>query len=506
MKLIQSFWSLPCLASSKSDSYELCGGWPNERLHAMSWALSKLTLSKHHPEMKSSLHTDKTGSDWLINKIGLEYDEVIVDFAKLNKRDSKFWALGKIMAYSKQTEPFLHVDSDIYIWEPFDQKIMKKKLIAQNVETGHDIYRKVFDEVKSNQIMLPNFEVDDMFSAVNAGVLGGQDISFFQDYCKVVLDFISLNSDLISKLPLADYYNMFFEQFFFAQMAKQKYGSLNQIGTVLEENKGFLHNVTRFGLVPQVNNYIHMIGQSKANLELASHIEQRLLFEFPEVYKRIDSLYPQCNRSTNHYLLLKNNEKYPFSHLQLETLCHLKAKHSEYEIEEILELNFENPNYNKLWDLYQVERGMGELSKDSLTLRSEMLKDLYQNSVDAFLEKDFVINQNTCEVVFLYGEFEGEINQDVLKTIASSSPYKSSIADQSLHPYLLSITNDDLHITKLKNWFTVFYLLYQRAMKGNEIIAQLLNDSATIKSENLKLGIYEFLTAQCFIYNRIKLN
>ena len=49
----------------------------------------------------------------------------------LNEYDENLWALAKIKAYQTMNVPFLHVDGDVFIWKPFDSKLLASGLIAQ---------------------------------------------------------------------------------------------------------------------------------------------------------------------------------------------------------------------------------------------------------------------------------------------------------------------------------------------------------------------------------------
>tara|TARA_B110000908_G_scaffold172725_1_gene242401 strand:- start:7974 stop:8471 length:498 start_codon:yes stop_codon:yes gene_type:complete len=149
MKIVQTFWS-----GNSKDIIKDTFGWYAPEYHLMSWALSCLQLRKFYDNVV--LYTDEKGYELLINYLKLPYTKVIVNLDELNKDDSDLWALSKIHTYSKQDEPFLHVDGDVFIWEAFNKDIMKANLIAQNKEIGTaHFYESMFDSIEQELIYLP---------------------------------------------------------------------------------------------------------------------------------------------------------------------------------------------------------------------------------------------------------------------------------------------------------------------------------------------------------------
>jgi hypothetical protein len=84
MKIVQTYWSAPATKNSKDDENgHNTGGWPSEKYHAFSRALSSLKFKQFYPERV--LYVDKGGEDWLINKLGLYYSEVLCTLDSLIK-------------------------------------------------------------------------------------------------------------------------------------------------------------------------------------------------------------------------------------------------------------------------------------------------------------------------------------------------------------------------------------------------------------------------------------
>lgn len=114
IRIIQTFWS------GGHDPLECGYGWNHAEHNLMSWALSCHSLRRHYSQVE--LYTDQRGYDVLIGKLRLPYTKVHVVYD-----DSlclpQHWALAKIRTYAIQTEPFLHVDGDIYAPVPFSKEV-----------------------------------------------------------------------------------------------------------------------------------------------------------------------------------------------------------------------------------------------------------------------------------------------------------------------------------------------------------------------------------------------
>ena len=84
----------------------------------MSWALSCLQLNKFYNNVE--LITDSRGKELLIDKLKLPYKNVRIELDNLNFDCSpQLWVTNKIYSYTLHNEPFLNVDGDVYIFQPF---------------------------------------------------------------------------------------------------------------------------------------------------------------------------------------------------------------------------------------------------------------------------------------------------------------------------------------------------------------------------------------------------
>lgn len=290
MKIIQSFWTKPFLKSADSlkDS-RLNGGWPARKYNYFSWALSCLQLRKFYPEVE--LITDELGEFLLIDKLGLPYTNVIADMNKLDHHHPGLWALGKIYAYSIQEKPFLHVDSDIFIWNGFEDRIINAGLTAQNLESQSPVYVETFHEICEKFNYVPPYirglSGVKNIACSNAGILGGTDIAFFKHYTNEIFRFLNENYDYIlnnvHRLNTA-YMNVVYEQIFFLKLAHL---ANKEITYLFPDCIDFPDYVGYFHAAEKNGGYMHCLGVFKQGKHVCSMLELKLKTLYPEYYYRI---------------------------------------------------------------------------------------------------------------------------------------------------------------------------------------------------------------------------
>ena len=106
MRAVWSFWSSPFQCYYQ-------GSWSSPLHHMLSWIVSVHAARKHYSE--TVLITDRAGKRLLVEQLGLPFSEISVELERLREHDRGWWVLGKIVAYSIQTDPFVHIDSDVYL-------------------------------------------------------------------------------------------------------------------------------------------------------------------------------------------------------------------------------------------------------------------------------------------------------------------------------------------------------------------------------------------------------
>ena len=202
MQAVWSFWSKPY--------YERQGStWPSHKHYLYSWALS-LECAKRQFN-KTVLYTDDAGAELLIDELKLPFSKVSTSLNNINHFDSAWWAAGKLYTYSKQNSPFLHIDSDVYLWNDLPNHFQRAAVIGQNPEyfqldscwyqpekfdtiiaSGHWIPEEViwYRKQKHNQM------------AVCCGIFGGNNIEIIRRYAKQALKLAEYSLTKEEYLPL----------------------------------------------------------------------------------------------------------------------------------------------------------------------------------------------------------------------------------------------------------------------------------------------------------------
>jgi len=266
-------------------------GWAAPEYHLMGWALSCLQLKKLYG--KVDLYCNSVAAELLIDKLELPYNSVYITHDNLKIADEKLWALPKIFTYGLQEKPFLHVDGDVFLFEKFPESLLNSELIAQNVEEATNYYLDTQKELMKHFTWFPKCVKSDFNStipikAVNAGILGGNNIEFIKEYTNLAFEYIRQNVQHFSSLN-ADRFNVFFEQHLFYSLAKEKKIPIEVLikDTIMDNQYQHLGD---FHEVPCKKNYLHLLGQYKKDEHTCRQMALKLRQLYPEYYFKIISL------------------------------------------------------------------------------------------------------------------------------------------------------------------------------------------------------------------------
>ena len=287
MKIVQSSWSC-----NQKDLLTFKAGWYAPEYHLMGWTLSCLQLTKYYEGVV--LHADGVMATMLIDTLHLPYTNVICDLDKLNNYHPQLWALPKIHTYSQQDTPFLHIDGDVMIWKPFEDKLLNSGLIAQNIEKATVYYENMMRSLKAGLIYIPSEiiaegEKGNPVCSYNAGIFGGTDVEFFKSYANKAIAFIDRNVSCFSNIDV-DAFNILFEQYLFHSMVHQGNKKVSLLfDEIIGDNEyiGF----GDFAEVPHNKQYLHLIGTYKRNPRVCEQLANRLRQDYPEFYYRIIALF-----------------------------------------------------------------------------------------------------------------------------------------------------------------------------------------------------------------------
>ena len=142
MKCVYSFWSKPFLANINpqlpsasanigSNSY---AGFSSFEDFLYSWVLSAELSAQHYREIE--LVTDTYGKSLFIEQLKLPFTSVNTILNHVPEHVShKHWSFSKIVAYTCQKEPFVHIDADVYLWKRLPPRVENASIFGQNTES-----------------------------------------------------------------------------------------------------------------------------------------------------------------------------------------------------------------------------------------------------------------------------------------------------------------------------------------------------------------------------------
>ena len=291
MRAVWSFWTRPFRAHHHRH-------WLSETHHLLSWVLSVQTARRHF--RATSLITDDAGARMLVDGVGLQFDHISTELNTLEHEDSDRWCLGKLHAYRAQTEPFVHIDSDCFLWNPLPERMTSAGLLAQNPEefeySGDSYYRPrlVGHILDSEGAWIPDemrwYMARRGNAAVNCGVLGGNQLDFIQQYAEsgIRLALDPANRGGWSRLTDKVYYdNLIVEQYLLA--ACIEYARASRGGPHRGLDVQYLFDSTGDAYEPDRAahaGFTHLIGYAKSTPDIARRLEARVHRDYPDYYER----------------------------------------------------------------------------------------------------------------------------------------------------------------------------------------------------------------------------
>ncbi|MCW3464494.1 DUF6734 family protein [Chitinophaga nivalis] len=305
MKIVQTLWSKPGLNAN----------WLDTRFHYLSWALSCLQLRKYYDNVE--LYTDELGKYLLIDCFKLPYTKVHITLEEV-PYPTYLWAVPKILTYSLQTGPFLHIDGDAFLFKKIPEDfVYAHDFIFQNEEIDSSqkdgFYFKMFTDlftIKPQEALPEWIRAIDMkeIRAFNAGILGGSNMAFFKEYTAAAFAFLAEEKTTIEQFKQPQFATHMSEQVLPAYMKKDpRFKSavlfepdhlpgfyIPAAETIFDEahfpQTPLSYDYTRldeFGISPYGRKYIHLTGTKKRSLLVCKQIAKRLLNDYPEYYQRI---------------------------------------------------------------------------------------------------------------------------------------------------------------------------------------------------------------------------
>lgn len=268
------------------------------------------------------LYTDKKTAN-IVREIGLEYDEI--DDTLLDEFRTKTFSIPKLIVYSVQKEPFLHIDLDTFIFHKID--LEDKGLSFSNYNEGINYVTKIDNSLIGfyNTYLGSTFELIDKLDPnfvkhiyiddiPNMSIFGGYNYELISKATKYCLDLYDQHKDFFDM----KFYNAcIIEQLFiptamrmFDDTAKFRYFYGNRININFQfsndineeypfyievhdkDTKIIKNNVDLFDCIEyDFNGFMHLCGSKKFN-KIMYIIRGKIILELGgyNYIKKIDEL------------------------------------------------------------------------------------------------------------------------------------------------------------------------------------------------------------------------
>lgn len=263
----------------------MTGGFLDEQAYACSIILS-IMLAKENIGCVE-VYTDTVGKS-LIKSLDLPVDKIHVVYDDFDY-PHPLWVVSKLLTFSVQKEPFIHLDLDAYLWKPLPERMAGAALVAQSSEENWSSYKQGLRHLMTNAKWVPDFikthwnNHQEKVFALNAGAYGGADIETIQFVSKAALETINHpdNKPMFDEL-LKNTTNMgsvfwgfpiILEQYFMGVYCQQKNIDLRYV--LSEEEAPY---------------FTHLMAESKRNVENTVNLKNKVLERYPHnFFKFLDS-------------------------------------------------------------------------------------------------------------------------------------------------------------------------------------------------------------------------
>ena len=289
MNAVWSFWTKPYFAENGS---RWCSHWHSERFHWLAWGLSVYAAALHYP--KTSLFTDDEGARILVDALDLPFRHVSTALNALKDEDPEWWALGKIETYRQQESPFVHVDTDVFLWRPFSDELETADVFAQNPEPISPEFSCYYPEELERAIgdgWLP-----EEWSAYRAhggraeccGVFGGNLVDFIHRYATAAVRLVTdpRNRRGLATLGSRNGHMILVEQYLlsaFYEFHREREGIEMRYVFPTIEHAYRPECATQAG-------FTHLASSAKQDASVCAAVEARVKQDLPRFYERCMAL------------------------------------------------------------------------------------------------------------------------------------------------------------------------------------------------------------------------
>ncbi|HXI22238.1 MAG TPA: DUF6734 family protein [Pyrinomonadaceae bacterium] len=290
MRAVWSLWTKPYSAG-------LGSGWYSEWHHWLAWGLSVYTARQHYPQ--TCLVTDDDGARLLVDELQLPFDEVSTGLNALRDHNPEWWSLGKVEAYRRQREPFVHVDADVFLWKSLPSHLTTADVFAQHPEPDTPGVVSYHPADLESAIGRPNggwLPKEWIWYRRNAqveqgqccGVLGGNRVDFINHYAESALQLVAAarNRKALQALAGKGAHMLLVEQYLLTACVEYHHQSKSSPYRGIEIRHVFPTISDAFNPDRATEaGFTHLVG-AKRNALVSRDLELRVQCDLPNYYDR----------------------------------------------------------------------------------------------------------------------------------------------------------------------------------------------------------------------------
>ena len=259
----------------------------------MTMSLSVLVTANNFKQI--NFVTNDLGKNIFINQVKLPFTKVSTSQNQFNSKLPQWlWGYAKLFAYTEQTEPFVHIDNDVFLWDGLPDEVSSKKMFFQSLETpfeaGYGWYvplLHIMSKCPNVPVVIKNHPVDYSY---NCGIMGCNDPSLIKEWFIASTAYVRdpENLKVMSSNLFKDkliYQNLLHEQYFITSILDSKgLKPYEDVGLMLK-TESLTEDCYLKG-----RRYTHLWGLDKKNKESMAKVYARMKDDFPEYYNRILNL------------------------------------------------------------------------------------------------------------------------------------------------------------------------------------------------------------------------
>jgi hypothetical protein len=258
-------------------------GFNNESDFALSWVTSVKLAKLHFKNVV--LVTDNWAWDNIFSKLDLPFDEVKLTLDFIDEA-TNMWAISKAHAILEMNEPFLHIDSDVFIWEALDKKYLMSNVLVQSNESSNsytqtDFYNQLEKlhtlHFTGTNVYLDNSNMSERdIYAYNCGVVGGNDVEFLRKWATQMVETANAIDSIIPSIDELD----------FAPFDTMVWVEQSLLLLMAEHHNIDVYELVELGI--DQSYYTHLCGDVKRNGGLMKDLTNKSKTLFGEMKLPID--------------------------------------------------------------------------------------------------------------------------------------------------------------------------------------------------------------------------